>query len=143
MFNINFANDWIQTADLWYWKQPLCQLSHTTTARVFKHLHSALSLSHQHPLFSIWSVPRTKYYILTNQRQKLKKNLKHVFTQFTDPFSNQISSAILLPTYLGSRTKNNCAIMLDELSEQTDWSKPLPCSTYLKVEICGQSYQRS
>ena len=28
MFNINFANDWIQTADLWYWKQPLYQLSH-------------------------------------------------------------------------------------------------------------------
>ena len=21
-------NDWIWTADLWYWKQPLCQLSH-------------------------------------------------------------------------------------------------------------------
>ena len=28
MFNINFANDWIQTADLWHWKQPLYQLSH-------------------------------------------------------------------------------------------------------------------
>ena len=27
MFN-NFADDWIQTADLWYWKQPLYQLSH-------------------------------------------------------------------------------------------------------------------
>ena len=24
----NLADDWIQTADLWYWKQPLCQLSH-------------------------------------------------------------------------------------------------------------------
>ena len=28
MFNLNFANDWIQTADHWYWKQPLYQLSH-------------------------------------------------------------------------------------------------------------------
>ena len=27
MFNINFADDWIQTADLWFWKQPLYQLS--------------------------------------------------------------------------------------------------------------------
>ena len=32
MFNINFANDWNQTADLWRWKQLLYQLSHTTTA---------------------------------------------------------------------------------------------------------------
>ena len=28
MFNINFANDWIRTAYLWYWKRPLYQLSH-------------------------------------------------------------------------------------------------------------------
>ena len=28
IFNINFADDWIWTADLWYWKQPLYQLSH-------------------------------------------------------------------------------------------------------------------
>ena len=28
MFNMNFANDWIQTADLWSRKQPLYQLSH-------------------------------------------------------------------------------------------------------------------
>ena len=28
MFNINFAYDWIQTADLWYQKPPLYQLSH-------------------------------------------------------------------------------------------------------------------
>ena len=27
-FNINFANDWIRTTDLWYHKQPLYQLSH-------------------------------------------------------------------------------------------------------------------
>ena len=26
--SINFADDWIQTADLWYWKQPLYQLRH-------------------------------------------------------------------------------------------------------------------
>ena len=25
---IFFADDWIQTADLWYWKRPLYQLSH-------------------------------------------------------------------------------------------------------------------
>ena len=28
MFNINFAVDWIRTADLWYHKQLLYQLSH-------------------------------------------------------------------------------------------------------------------
>ena len=28
MFNIIFINDWIQTVDLWYWKQPLYQLRH-------------------------------------------------------------------------------------------------------------------
>ena len=28
MFNINFSNVWILTADLWHWKQPLYQLSH-------------------------------------------------------------------------------------------------------------------
>ena len=33
MFNIIFADDWIRTADLWYWKQLLYQLSHTTTAQ--------------------------------------------------------------------------------------------------------------
>ena len=27
MFNINFADDWIRTADLWYLKRPLYQLS--------------------------------------------------------------------------------------------------------------------
>ena len=30
--SINFADDWIRTADLWYQKQPLYQLSYTTTA---------------------------------------------------------------------------------------------------------------
>ena len=30
--SINFANDWIRTAGLWYRKRPLFQLSHTTTA---------------------------------------------------------------------------------------------------------------
>ena len=28
MFSVNFANDWSQTADLWYQKRPLYQLSH-------------------------------------------------------------------------------------------------------------------
>ena len=27
-FLYKFANDWIRTVDLWYWKLPLCQLSH-------------------------------------------------------------------------------------------------------------------
>ena len=30
MFKLNFADDWILTADLWYCKWPLYQLSHTT-----------------------------------------------------------------------------------------------------------------
>ena len=28
MFNVNFADDWIRTTDLWCWKRPLYQLSH-------------------------------------------------------------------------------------------------------------------
>ena len=28
MFHINFADDWIRTADRWYWKRRLHQLSH-------------------------------------------------------------------------------------------------------------------
>ena len=28
MFSIKFADDWIRTTDLWYWKRPLYQLSH-------------------------------------------------------------------------------------------------------------------
>ena len=28
MININFANNWIQTVDIWFWKRLLCQLSH-------------------------------------------------------------------------------------------------------------------
>ena len=28
MFILNFANELIQTVDLWYWKQPLYQLCH-------------------------------------------------------------------------------------------------------------------
>ena len=28
MFNVNFADDWSRTEDLWYWKRPLYQLSH-------------------------------------------------------------------------------------------------------------------
>ena len=28
MFIINFTIGWIRTTDLWYWKRPLCQLSH-------------------------------------------------------------------------------------------------------------------
>ena len=43
MFNIYFANDWIQTADLWYQKRPLYQLSHNhfpmliAEVRVYEH----------------------------------------------------------------------------------------------------------
>ena len=35
MFNINFVDDWIRTADLWYWKQPLYKLSHNQFLTVF------------------------------------------------------------------------------------------------------------
>ena len=35
MFNIIFANDWIQTADLWYQKQLLYQLSHINFPKLF------------------------------------------------------------------------------------------------------------
>ena len=34
MFNINFANDWSRTADLWYRKRPLYQLSHNHNFKV-------------------------------------------------------------------------------------------------------------
>ena len=30
MFNMNFDNEWIRTAELWYWKRLLHQLSHNT-----------------------------------------------------------------------------------------------------------------
>ena len=30
MFNINFADDWIRTTDMWCWKLPLYQLATTT-----------------------------------------------------------------------------------------------------------------
>ena len=45
MLNINFADDWIQTATHWYWKQLLYQLSHN---------HCLIHLS-----FSVgWSNPK-------------------------------------------------------------------------------------
>ena len=28
MLNVKFADDWIQTKDLWYWKRLLYELSH-------------------------------------------------------------------------------------------------------------------
>ena len=34
MFIINFANDWIRTSDLWFWKQPLYQLSHNHCPKI-------------------------------------------------------------------------------------------------------------
>ena len=40
-----FANDWIRTTDLWYWKQPLYQLSHNHVYIVFTfHKHNSVSL---------------------------------------------------------------------------------------------------
>ena len=41
MFNINFADDWIRTVDLWYWKRPLYQLSHKPLlVSIFSHSNS-------------------------------------------------------------------------------------------------------
>ena len=37
MFNINFADDWIRTTDLWYQEQPLYQLSHNHFPDVLPH----------------------------------------------------------------------------------------------------------
>ena len=34
MFNIKFVNDWIWTADLWYWGQPLYHLNHNHCPRM-------------------------------------------------------------------------------------------------------------
>ena len=45
MFNMNFDNDWIWTADLWYWKQPLYHLSHNHFPLSFKLSPPLLSLS--------------------------------------------------------------------------------------------------
>ena len=36
MLNNNFADEWIQTADLWYWKRPLYQLSHNPMLVIFE-----------------------------------------------------------------------------------------------------------
>ena len=46
IFNINFANDLIQTSDLWYWKRPLYQLSHN---------HCLESLLYARKLFIRWT----------------------------------------------------------------------------------------
>ena len=35
MFNVNFADDWIRTMDIWCWKQPLYQLSHNHCPEIF------------------------------------------------------------------------------------------------------------
>ena len=40
---INFADDWIRTADLWYWKRPLYQLSHNHFPFLFLFLFSVFS----------------------------------------------------------------------------------------------------
>ena len=50
MFNINFADDWIRTTDLWNRKRPLYQLSHNHYQQkivyiemsIFKKLHNQL-----------------------------------------------------------------------------------------------------
>ena len=38
MFNINFSDDWSQTADLWYQKRLLFQLSHNHFPNQFIYL---------------------------------------------------------------------------------------------------------
>ena len=40
MFNINIANDWIRTADLWNWKRPHYQLSHNHFLKILFFLFS-------------------------------------------------------------------------------------------------------
>ena len=63
--SINFADDWIRTADLWYRKRPLYQLSHTTTAQ-----NMCLCLK-QSSLFSFYALP---------SGGKLKDAVVHWFT---------------------------------------------------------------
>ena len=38
-FNINFADHWIWTMDLWYWKRPLYQLSHNHCPTIILYFH--------------------------------------------------------------------------------------------------------
>ena len=54
--SINFADDWIRTANLWYRKRPLYQLSHTTTAQL---LHRANKMFHLLPNYKA-KEPSTK-----------------------------------------------------------------------------------
>ena len=43
MFNKDFADDWIRSADLWYWKQPFYQLSHNHFPTTVQYLTSIKS----------------------------------------------------------------------------------------------------
>ena len=47
MFNIIFANVWIRTADLWCWKQLLCQLITTTTKKI-------IHVIRRHRVHAVW-----------------------------------------------------------------------------------------
>ena len=86
MFNINFANDWIQTADLWYWKQPLYQLSHNHCPRTGKLMYkSGINIL---PDFTLLYCPKFSLYCrLLIGKQKLLKYLlqslqKYMFCNF-------------------------------------------------------------
>ena len=62
--SINFADDWIWTADLWYWKRPLCQLSHNHCPLYSKDFQKAffLKMGHPWPLFHLFLVFSNKQY---------------------------------------------------------------------------------
>ena len=50
--HINFADDWIRTADLWFWKRPLYQLRHNHFPRGHKVFEANKKCKHCKMIFS-------------------------------------------------------------------------------------------
>ena len=69
MFNINFADDWIRTADLWCRKQLLYQLSHNHCYLVLKRD----SRTAWRPVSQMGTTGLTRlHYLLTSNSQRIE-----------------------------------------------------------------------
>ena len=69
MFNMNFADDWIRTADLWYWKQPLYQLSHNHNHFPFLFLCLTFETAWAAPVQHILLSKSSLSWVCTKQEQ--------------------------------------------------------------------------
>ena len=89
--SINFAKDWNRTVDFWYQKQPLYQLSHTTTAQlviVFSHVCFLLLLWGPNFSFLVLQIGHAnqkhlcpcRYNVITNIKQYLRSGTVWIST---------------------------------------------------------------